>query len=233
MAKKNQATEVATRERVSAQFAVLRQALIHVMAGEGERTTDIADALGVNRSYVIRLTSFSMKPTNAGERAALKVARAHEAKLRRLGLGYVFGEGFETTLAGDDGKRGKGGGRPRKTATTSATRAKKAATAPVKASTKAVSKTKTTAPSAKSAKAAKVAKAKATKTAKVEKPVKAKVTKPAKAREGAGAEKLREARATKRASKAKSAASIPTPVSESPPPDMALDSALKGLGVEG
>jgi hypothetical protein len=101
------------RDRVRPQFAVLRQAIINIRAGQGDSTADIAEAFGVNRSYVIRLTSFGMKPTNAPERAVAKQAAEYLPALQRMGMGFAAKDGFETKLAGDDGNRGKGGGRPR------------------------------------------------------------------------------------------------------------------------
>lgn len=109
-------TETPVIDRVRPQYSVLRQGVIHAMASRGIPTADIAAALGVNRSYVIRLTDFGVKPLGASEKAIAKAAREYEAALRKLGMGFAFGEGFTTTLAGDDGKRGKGGGRPRKDA---------------------------------------------------------------------------------------------------------------------
>jgi hypothetical protein len=111
--KVREAREKATTDRVRPQFAVLRQGLINIRASRGDSTAGIAKDFGVNRSYVIRLTSFGMKPENAAERAVMKQAAGELPALQRLGMGFAGKEGFETTLAGDDGRRGAGGGRPR------------------------------------------------------------------------------------------------------------------------
>lgn len=215
MARTKNTKEPGTRDRVRPQFAVLRTALIHIMAGRGTATSEIADALKINRSYVIRLTDFGMKPQSPAERAVMKVAAEEMSGLQRLGMGFAGKEGFETTLAGDDGRRGKGGGRPRKDAAPKAPKAAKAK------------------PKKDSAKTAKPKRA-----AKPEKPAKAKQVDAAKSGPPRAKEGSRMARAEKKASppkpkrerapKAEPAPEVPAPAT--PAPDALLGEATGSAG---
>lgn len=92
----------ATTMRMAAQFQVVRYAVIHAMAKAGISTQTIADKLKMNRSYVIRMQVMDMQPMTPQEKALMKAAAEYEPQLRKLGMGYAFGEGIETTLAGGD-----------------------------------------------------------------------------------------------------------------------------------
>lgn len=165
-------------QRVSAQFAVVRAALIHIMAGENTPTQEIAEALGVNRSYVIRLQELPTKPGTAAERKIAKLAAGYESKLARMGFGFIFKEGLVTTLAGGDRSTlANRGGRPvgRKTGVPF-----EAAPKPVPAKPKAPAKGEKAPTKAAKPKAPAKAPAKAASKPKAAKPAKAPV-KPAKA----------------------------------------------------
>lgn len=168
-------TKTITRDRVGPQFAILRMALIHIKAGRGEATREIAEALKVDRSYVIRLTSLSMKPTSPAEKAIMKLVQDEATGLQRLGMGFALKDGFETTLAGDDGKRGHGGGRPRNDAKPKAPAKKASPAKKAKSAPKADSPKKASPPKAKAKPLAK--KASAPKPTPEAKPVKAKPAK--------------------------------------------------------
>lgn len=103
--------------RMAPQFAVIRYALIHILANKDVPTTEIASKLKANRSYVIRLQRLDMKPVSEQEKAVMKLAAAHETALRNLGMGFAFKGGIETQLAGGDRSHlppDQRGGRPRK-----------------------------------------------------------------------------------------------------------------------
>lgn len=92
--------------RISPAFFVLRGLLIHKFAAAGTPTAEIAKALGVNRSYIIRQTTVELKPRTPAERRILKHAAEHQGAITRLGFGGLFrGEDITTILAG--GERAK------------------------------------------------------------------------------------------------------------------------------
>ena len=95
--------ERAKTERVSPPFSLIQGLLIHFMAKAGMATTDIANALGVHRSYVIRSTEVVFEPTNEREQALLVLAADYLPKFQNLGLkGLLSGTNIATTLAGGE-----------------------------------------------------------------------------------------------------------------------------------
>jgi hypothetical protein len=91
-------------QRVAPAFYVLRQFAIMAAAAADVSTVDIAKALDVDRSFVIRQTTITLKPRTPAERRILKLAEAHGAALKRRGLGTLLtgGEDIEITLAGGE-----------------------------------------------------------------------------------------------------------------------------------
>lgn len=132
--------------RTSPQFAVVRNALIHILAGQKPPvpTQEIADALGVNRSYVIRLQRLPMKPGTAAERKIMKLAEANQNALQRLGFGFIFRGDLDTVLAG--GVRGPMEARKAAPAKASKPKAAKAPAKAAKAKAPAKAKAKAKAP---------------------------------------------------------------------------------------
>lgn len=129
--------------RCTPAFAVIRSALIHIMASGKNpvSTQEIADMLGVNRSYVIRLKDMPIKPATPAEKRIAKLAAEHIPQLQRLGFGFAFKDGLETTLAGGDRSHLENrGGRPTNASreAQAAKEAKKAAKVHTKANAKVI-----------------------------------------------------------------------------------------------
>lgn len=93
-----------SESRVSAPFAVVRAAIINVLASQKPPmpTQKIAEKLGINRSYVIRLQSLSVKPVTPAEKRIAKAAAELGPALQRLGMGFIFKDDIVTTLAGGE-----------------------------------------------------------------------------------------------------------------------------------
>lgn len=95
--------EKSTNERVSPAFYVLRGLAIHFAARAEMPTADIAAALDVNRSYVIRQTTLSLKARTPHERRIAKLAAQFEGQITRAGFkGLLGNEDIDTTLAGGE-----------------------------------------------------------------------------------------------------------------------------------
>jgi hypothetical protein len=161
---------------------LLRQLVIFAMAAKKVPTTEIAKALNLNRSFVIKQTSLTRRPRNPDESRIVKLAQDHEGYIRRMGFaGLLNTEDMSCVLAG--GERPKLG--PLATRKAAKAKAPKPAPKAVKAAPKAVKaapKAKAPKPAPKPAKAASkpAPKAKAVKAPKaVAKPVLKPVLKPA------------------------------------------------------
>ena len=94
-------------ERVSPAFFLLQAILIRNMAAAKLPTTDIAAALGVDRSYVIRIAQDGvvLAPSNGREQSILALATSdeHSKRIQNLGLrGLTGGLSLDITLAGGE-----------------------------------------------------------------------------------------------------------------------------------
>lgn len=93
------------RKNVSAEFFVIRRILVAAMAKAKVPTVEIADKLGVVRSFVIKQRTLKLKPTNPAERKIAKLATSDEFApyFSRSGFkGLLAGEDVETVLAGGE-----------------------------------------------------------------------------------------------------------------------------------
>lgn len=129
----------APKGSMSQGYLLLRAVLVRVLAKRDVPTVKIAELLGVNRSYVIKLATIPMAPRNAQEKKLLSLAQAsaNANAIARLGLiGLTKGVDLVTTLAGGERpKLGTLAERAAKAAAKSARtpRAPKQAPAPIKA----------------------------------------------------------------------------------------------------
>lgn len=91
------------RDRVSPAFDVLRGFLIAIMAKAKVPTSEIADRMGHDRSYIIRRTTLQLAPRTPNEGRILALAKEYESQLRRMGvIGLLGGEDIVATLAGGE-----------------------------------------------------------------------------------------------------------------------------------
>ena len=89
--------------RTAPAFQIIRQFLVKTMATQGVPTVDIAKKLGISRSFAIKQAVISLRARTPDEKRIQKVAREHEAAIRRAGLGFLMGaEDIVTELAGGE-----------------------------------------------------------------------------------------------------------------------------------
>jgi hypothetical protein len=91
----------AANARVSPAIQVLRQFVVREMAKKKMPTTEIADRLGVSRSFVIKQAHIRLRAVIPAEKRVLKAAAEFEHSLRRAGVAALMGgTDIITELAG-------------------------------------------------------------------------------------------------------------------------------------
>jgi hypothetical protein len=90
-----------TEFRCAPTFYVVRAFCIHFLAEQGMPTEEIAQRLGVNRSFVIKQASLVMKPRTAQEKRIFDMAKTMSESFRLANIdGLLFGRDLTTKLVG-------------------------------------------------------------------------------------------------------------------------------------
>ncbi len=89
--------------RTAPAFQIIRQFLVKTLAQQKVPTVDIAKKLGISRSFAIKQAVIALRARTPDEKRIQKVAREHEAAIRRAGLAFLMGgEDIVTELAGGE-----------------------------------------------------------------------------------------------------------------------------------